>query len=77
MGRKQRRGPGVRRDTLLKTGITGSVIAALCCFTPLLAVLLGALGLAALTGYLDYVLMPALVIFLAITAYAFFLKKGG
>jgi mercuric ion transport protein len=28
----------------LKTGIIGSLVAALCCFTPILAVLLGALG---------------------------------
>jgi len=59
----------------LKTGIIGSIVAALCCFTPVLVLLFGALGLAAIMGYLDYVLMPALIIFLAITAYAFFIKK--
>jgi mercuric ion transport protein len=64
----------MKRNTLLKTGIIGSMIAALCCFTPILVVVFGALGLAALVGYLDYLLMPALVIFLAITAYAFFRK---
>ena len=52
---------------LLKIGITGSIIAAICCFTPFLVVLLGALGLSA---WLDIVLLPALVIFLAITGYA-------
>jgi len=31
-------------DPLLKTGLIGSIIAALCCLTPVLAVLLGALG---------------------------------
>jgi len=36
------------RDTrLLRIGIGGSVIAALCCFTPILVVLLGAVGAAA------------------------------
>ncbi len=59
----------------MKTGIIGSIVAALCCFTPVLVLLFGALGLAAIMGYLDYVLMPALIIFLAITAYAFFIKK--
>jgi mercuric ion transport protein len=58
------------KDRLLKTGIIGSVVAALCCFTPVLAVLLGAVGLSALAGWLDLVLVPALVIFLAITGYA-------
>jgi mercuric ion transport protein len=58
------------KDRLLKTGIIGSVVAAVCCFTPVLAVLLGAVGLSALAGWLDLVLVPALVIFLAITGYA-------
>lgn len=65
----------MKRETLLKTGIIGSIISALCCFTPVLAVLLGAVGLAALAGYIDYVFMPALAIFIGITAYAYFRKK--
>ena len=56
--------------TLLTTGIVGTVIAALCCFTPLLVVLFGVVGLSALTGYLNYVLLPALVFFLGLTVYA-------
>jgi mercuric ion transport protein len=54
---------------LLRLGIVGTVVAALCCFTPVLAVLLGAVGLAAVI-WLDYVLFPILVVFLAITGYA-------
>ncbi len=54
----------------MRTGIIGTVIAALCCFTPILAVLLGAVGLPAWLGYADYVLLPALGICLAITIYA-------
>jgi mercuric ion transport protein len=57
-------------DKLLWAGATGSVIAALCCFTPLLVVLLGALGLSAWLGWLDDLLLPALVGFLGMTAYA-------
>jgi mercuric ion transport protein len=56
--------------TLLKTGIIGSVIAALCCFTPILVVLLGAVGLSSIVGYLDFVLLPALALFVCITIYA-------
>ena len=48
---------------LLKVGLIGTVIAALCCFTPLLVVLFAAVGLAAVVGYLDFVLLPALGIF--------------
>ncbi|WP_108862380.1 mercury resistance system transport protein MerF [Ruegeria sp. Alg231-54] len=57
-------------NKLLKTGIVGTVIAALCCFTPLLVGLLGVVGLSAAVGYLDYVLMPALAVFVLITIYA-------
>ena len=56
--------------TLLKTGIAGSVIAAVCCATPILVILLAALGLSAWAGWLDFVLMPALVVFVGITIYA-------
>jgi len=59
-----------RRLRLLRLGIVGTAIAVLCCFTPVLVVLLGALGLAALTGYLDYVLFPALAFFIGLTIYA-------
>jgi mercuric ion transport protein len=57
-------------DRLLVTGICGSAIAALCCFTPILLVGLGALGLGALAAYLDMVLLPALLGFLLLTGYA-------
>ena len=59
---------------LLSTGIGGSVIAALCCFTPLLVVLFGFVGVSAWLGWIDFVLFPALAIFLAITAYALYRK---
>jgi len=55
---------------LLKVGIVGTVVAALCCFTPVLVVLFGAVGLAAVVGYLDAVLFPALGIFILLTIYA-------
>ena len=55
---------------LLTTGIVGTVVAALCCFTPLLVVALGAVGLSAWLGWLDYVLLPALGLFLCLTVWA-------
>ena len=57
-------------DKLLKMGVIGTVIAALCCFTPVLVVLFGVVGLSAIVGYLDYVLLPALALFVLITIYA-------
>lgn len=62
---------------MLRTGIIGSVIAAICCFTPALVVLVTAIGLSAVIGYLDYVLFPALAIFLAMTGYALYLRSKG
>ena len=55
---------------ILGIGIVGTVIVALCCFTPLLVVLLGAVGLSAALGWLDYVLFPALAFFIGLTVYA-------
>ncbi len=62
-------------DKLLGTGITGSVIAAICCFTPALVVLVTAVGLSAIVGYLDYVLFPALAFFLGLTGYALYRRS--
>lgn len=61
--------------TLVKTGIIGSVIAALCCFTPVLVVALGTVGLAAWIGWLDYVLLPALASFIGLTGYAYYRQR--
>ena len=57
-------------NTLLRTGIVGTVIAALCCGTSALALVLGALSVSAWLVYADYVVLPALVVFLALTGYA-------
>ena len=61
--------------TLLRTGIIGSAVAAVCCFTPALVLLVTAVGLSAVIGYLDYVLFPALGLFLALTGYALYRGK--
>ncbi|TAM64008.1 MAG: mercury resistance system transport protein MerF [Rhodanobacter sp.] len=62
-------------ETRVRLGAIGSVLVALCCFTPILVILLGAVGLSALTGYLDYVLLPALVVFIGLTIYALWRKR--
>ncbi len=61
--------------SLLKIGIVGTFVAALCCFTPVLVVLLSAVGLSALIGMLDVVLLPALAIFIVLTGYALWKLK--
>lgn len=64
-----------RNNKLFGVGIAGTVIAALCCFTPVLVILFGVVGLSALVGYLDYVLLPALAFFLGLTIYAVYRRK--
>ena len=63
-----------KNDKLLRVGIIGTALAAVCCFTPVLVILLGALGLSALVGSLDYVLIPALGLSVAISIYALWKK---
>ena len=67
----------MKKSTLLKTGIAGTALAAFCCFTPALVILLGAVGLSAWVGHLDAVLMPALLLFLGLTVYALMKKDKG
>lgn len=63
-------------QTLLRFGVVGAVIVALCCFTPILVVLVAAVGLSAITGYLDYILLPALFFFVGLTIYAVWRRKN-
>ena len=55
--------------SVLRLGVVGALVAAVCCFTPLLVALLATVGLSALTGWLDFVLLPALAIFAALAVY--------
>lgn len=67
----------MRDRGLLRIGIAGTAIAALCCFTPVLVVMLGAVGLSAVVGWLDTVLLPALALFAGITLYALVRRQRG
>lgn len=58
------------RDRTVRFGVIGTVVTALCCFTPLLVLLLTGVGTGWAIGYLDYVLLPALAFFAGLTVYA-------
>ena len=62
----------MKNNKLLGIGIGGTVVAAVCCFTPLLVIGLTSAGLAAWasSGWLDFVLLGSLCMFLLITGYA-------
>ena len=55
----------------LFAALTGTGLVALCCFTPILVILLGAIGFSAFTPYLDFVLLPALGIMIVLTIVSF------
>ena len=61
---------------LLRTGSIGAAIAAICCFTPALVVLLGLAGLSAFVGGLDYGLFPILFASMGLVAFALYLRSG-
>jgi len=63
-------------QTLLRIGIVGTVVAALCCFTPILVIVFGAIGLSAAIGYLDLALLPALAAFILLTVYALWKQQA-
>ena len=60
----------MKERKLLGVGIGGTAVTAVCCFTPALVILLGGLGLSTWLAWLDYVLLPLLVAFMALTLYA-------
>ena len=66
----------MKNNKLLGTGIVGTVIAAICCFTPALVVLVGFIGLSAIVGWLDYGLFPILFASMGLVAYALHLRSG-
>lgn len=66
----------MNESNLLKTGVVGAVVAAVCCFTPLLVLLVTGVGLAAFVTWLDYGLFPILFASLGLIAYALYLRYG-
>ncbi|MGH9811081.1 MAG: mercury resistance system transport protein MerF [Terriglobia bacterium] len=65
--------PAMQVDrTLITTGTVGAIIAAICCATPLLAVLFGALGLTAWLAKADSIVMPALILCIALAGFGFY-----
>jgi mercuric ion transport protein len=55
----------------LVLGVIGAALTCLACLTPALVLLLGAIGLGALTGRLDLLLLPLLVVFAGFAVYRY------
>ncbi len=59
------------RDRWLVLGVIGAALTCLACLTPALVLVLGTIGLGALTGRLDLLLLPLLVGFAGIAVYRY------
>ncbi len=59
------------RDRWLVLGVIGAALTCLACLTPAVVLLLGALGLGALTGRLDLLLFPLLLGFAGFAVYRY------
>ena len=70
-------GSGMTKDRkLLRAGSISTVVAAICCFTPALAVAVGFVGLSSIVVWLDFALFPILFASLGLVAYALHLHYG-
>ncbi len=65
----------MRDRPLITTGVIGAVLAAICCMTPLLVVVFGAVGLTAWLAKADYVLIPALSLCLALVVFGLYRRR--
>ena len=63
------------RDGWLALGVVGAALACLACLTPVVVMLLGAIGLGAWTGRLDLVLLPLLAGFVVLAVYRYRLRR--
>ena len=59
-----------QNTTLLGTGVAGALLSMLCCFTPVLVIMLSAVGLTAFVAKLDYVLIPVFIASIALVIFA-------
>jgi mercuric ion transport protein len=64
-----------QNSKLIWTGAAGAALSLLCCATPVLAVLLGAVGLTAFAAKLDYVLIPVFIASLALVIFALLRRR--
>lgn len=63
------------RNRMLVTGIVGFFVSMLGCVTPVMVALLAAFGISGSMGWLDYILLPGMAIFAALTAYAIVCRR--
>ena len=62
---------------LIATGGVAAFLALICCATPLLAVVLGAIGLTAWIAKADYVVLPVLILGVALAGFGLYRRQFG
>jgi mercuric ion transport protein len=62
----------MKDHALIATGAVGVVVAAICCATPVLALIFTALGLAAWATKADFIVIPLLLIGLGLVGFGIF-----
>jgi mercuric ion transport protein len=66
----------MRDRALITIGAVGAALAAVCCATPLLALVFGAVGLTAWLARADYVVIPALIVCLGLIAFGLYRRRS-
>ncbi|MFS1513742.1 mercury resistance system transport protein MerF [Chengkuizengella sp. SCS-71B] len=61
----------MKNKKLFIFGLAGTFITLVCCFTPLLVISLGVIGLSAWIGIIDYFLIPLIVFFIGLTYFSY------
>ena len=65
-----------QNSKLIGVGAAGAALSMLCCVTPVLAILLGALGLTAFVAKLDYVLIPVFIASIGLVIFALVRRRS-
>ncbi|AFY70467.1 mercury ion transport protein MerF [Thalassoporum mexicanum PCC 7367] len=61
----------MKSKNALIASIVGTIVVAICCFTPILVLFIGLLGWGAFAGYLDYILLPLLLGMILLTTFSY------
>jgi mercuric ion transport protein len=61
--------------SLITTGAIGAALAAICCVTPLLAVVLRGIGLSAWLAKADYIVIPVLLLSVVLVGIGFYRRQ--
>jgi mercuric ion transport protein len=62
---------------LIATGTIGAVVAAICCATPVLGIVLGSIGLSAWLAGTNYIVLPVLILGVALTGFGLYRRLIG